>query len=224
MRWLAAVQYDARFACRAVLRSPRVTAAAVLTLALGVGFNTAIFSVVESLLLRQLPYGTPDRIVALTLRSSDRAVTDRVDAWLVRQWTTRARTLEGVAIHGDSQLLFHDRGGTEVMRGSRVSANYFDVLGVQMLLGRAFEPGEDRLTPAPVLVLTHDFWVRRFGQDTTIVDRTLNVDGRPYRVVGVLPERFDPLRMTNRAERPEYFAPASYDCDQCGTFTESSRD
>jgi len=216
MRWLAAVRYDARFACRAVLRSPRITAAAVLTLALGVGFNTAIFSVVESLLLRQLPYGAPDRIVALTLRSADGAANGSVDTALVRHWTTRATTLEGFAIHGDSQLLLHDRGGTEVMRGTRVSAGYFDVLGVHMLLGRAFEPCEDRLTPAPVLILTHEFWVRRFGQDATIVGRTLDIDGGPYRVIGVLPERFDPLRMTNRAERPEYFAPAAYDCDECG--------
>jgi putative ABC transport system permease protein len=198
------------------MRSPGATAAAVVTLALGVGLNTAIFSVVESLLLRQLPYGAPDRIVALTLLDSNGAHGGVVDAWLVRQWAARARTLDGIAIHGDSQLLLHDGGDTEVMRGTRVSASYFDTLGVPVLLGRTFQTGDDRLEPAPVLILTYDFWVRRFGQDTTIVGRALTIDGGPYRVIGVLPERFDPLRMTNRAERPEYFAPASYDCNPCG--------
>ncbi len=214
--WLTGLWYDTRFACRAVLRSPGATAAAVVTLALGVGLNTAIFSVVESLLLRQLPYGAPDRIVALTLLDSNGSHGGVVDAWLVRQWAARAQTLDGIAVHGDSQLLLHDGGDTEVMRGTRVSAGYFDTLGVHALFGRTFQPGEDRLEPMPVLMLTYDYWVRRFGHDTTIVGRTLNIDEGPYRVIGVLPERFDPLRMTNRAERPEYFAPASYDCDQCG--------
>lgn len=216
MPWLTALRYDARFACRAVLRSPSVSAAAVLTLALGVGLNTAIFSVVESLLLRQLPYGAPDRIAALTLLDSTGAPGGRVNAWLVRQVAARARTLDGIAIHGDSQLVLHDAGDTEVLRGTRVSAGYFDTLGVHMLLGRTFQRGEDRLDPTPMLILTYDFWTRRFGQDSTIVDRALNVDGVPYRVIGVLPERFDPLRMTNGAKRPEFFAPASYDCDPCG--------
>ena len=215
MRWSAAVRYDARIACRAVFRSPNVTIAAVLTLALGVGLNTAIFSVVESLLLRQLPYGAPNRIVALTLRDAVGGDSDRVNAWLVRQWSARNRTLESLAVHGDSQILLHDRGGTEVMRGTRVSADYFDTLSVPMLLGRTFHRGEDRGEPAPLLILTYEFWRRRFGEDATIVGRTLNVEAGPYRVIGVLPERFDPLRMTNRAERPEYFAPAFYDCDEC---------
>jgi putative ABC transport system permease protein len=218
MRSPSDVLYDARFACRAVVRSPSVTAAAVFTLALGVGLNTAVFSVVESLLLRQLPYGAPDRIVALTLRDSNGAGNGGVDAGLVRRWAARTRTLESLGIHGDSQLLLHDAGDTEVMRGTRVSADYFDTLRVHMLLGRTFQAGEDRLDPAAVLILTHDYWVRRFGQDPTIIGRTLDVDGGPYRVVGVLPERFGPLRMTNPAERPEYFAPASYDCDQCEGF------
>src|SRR5579872_632461 len=216
MKWLGALRYDARFACRAILRSPSATVAAVLTLALGVGLNTAIFSVVESLLLRRLPYGAPDRIVALTLLGARGTQDDRLNAWLVRQVAARTRTLDGFATHGDSQLVLRDSGDTEVLRGSRVSAGYFDTLGVPMLLGRTFQRGEDRLEPAPVLILTYDFWARRFGQDTTIVGRTLKIDGGPYRVIGVLPERFDPLRMTNSAERPEYFAPAAYDCDQCG--------
>src|SRR5579859_6467458 len=182
MNGFGALRYDARFACRAILRSPSATVAAVLTLALGVGLNTAIFSVVESLLLRQLPYGAPDRIVALTLLDARGTHGDRLNAWLVRQVAARARTLDGIAIHGDSQLVLHDSGDTEVMRGSRVSAGYFDTLGVPMLLGRTFQPGEDHLEPAPVLILTYEFWAGRFGQDTTIVGRTLNIDGGPYRV------------------------------------------
>ena len=215
MRWIAAWWYDARFACRTVLRSRGATGAAVLTLALGVGLNTSIFSLVESLLLRQLPYGAPDRIVALTLVDSTGAHSDRVNAWLVRQLAARTRTLESIAVHGDSQLVLHDRGDIEVMRGTRISADYFDTLGVPMVLGRGLERGEDRLTPASVLILTYEFWNRRFGGDTTVIGRTLDIDGGPYRVIGVLPARFDPLRMTNRAERPDYFAPASYDCDEC---------
>jgi putative ABC transport system permease protein len=206
---------DVRSGLRMMRRHWGTTLVLAMTLALGVGLNTAIFSVVESLLLRQLPYGAPDRIVALTQVDATGSRGERVDAGLVRQWAARARTLDDVAIHTDSQLLLKNGTDTEVMRGTRVSASYFEALGVQMLLGRPFQSDEDRLTPAPVLILTYDFWVRRFGQDVTIVGRVLDIEPGPYRVIGILPEGFDPLRMTNRAERPEFFAPASYECDSC---------
>src|ERR1051325_5378891 len=135
MRWSAAVRYDTRIAYRAVLRSPNVTIAAVLTLALGVGLNTAIFSVVESLLLRQLPYGAPDRIVALTLHDAVGGDSDRVNAWLPRPCVARAAGGAGFLCAA---------GGRPVLVGGR---------------SRGEEEGGE---PAPLLILTYEFWRRRF--------------------------------------------------------------
>lgn len=200
---------DVRFALRTLRKTWVVTAAAVLCLALGIGLNTAIFSVVQSVLLNQLPYREPDRIVALSAVDSAHESTDRVGSWLVDEWRHRSRSLELVSVFDDSQLNLTESGEAEVLRGMRVSHEYFETLGVDARLGRTFARDEDRARPAPVIVLTHGLWVRRFGADPVIVGRMIEIDGRlSYRVIGVLPASFHPLRMSNPAESPQYFAPA----------------
>ena len=199
---------DARFAIRALRRAPVVTAAALLTLALGVGLNTAIFSVVQAVLVDQLPYRSADRLVAVTLESSD--ARGRVPGWVVDEWGRRGRTMTRFAAYDDSQLLLREAGRTDVLRGMRVSAGFFETLGVDVAAGRGFRPEDD--TPrANVLVLTHELWTSRFGADAGVIGRVVNTDGVPYRVIGILPPGFQPLRMSNAAERPQFFAPLGLD-------------
>src|SRR6266850_6494081 len=205
---------DLRFAVRQLRNAPTLTSIAVLTLALGVGLNTAIFSVVESVLLNQLPYRDPARLVTLVQRDPANPRADEVGGWTVRELRARSRLLEHVAIYGDAQLMLTENGDAEVLRGMRASAEFFDTLGVSMLLGRTFVSEEDRWPRANVVILGHDLWVRRFGADPQIVGRTLTLSAAPYRVIGVLPADFHPLRMSNPAEVPQFFSPAGYDANQ----------
>ena len=103
-------------------------------------------------------------------------------------------------------LVDHDEA--DVLRGMRVSPDFFDTVGVDVLMGRAFLPEEDRAQRSNVIILTHDLWMRRFEGDPNTVGRILSLNAQPYRVIGILPSSFHPLRMTNPAEIPQFFAPA----------------
>jgi putative ABC transport system permease protein len=196
---------DARFAARTLRRAPMVAAAAIVTLGLGVGLNTAIFSVVHAVLVNQLPYHDPAALVAVTFDSSDPR--GRVPVWMTYEWSRRSRTIQRFAAYDDSQLLLRDGGRTDVLRGMRVSAEFFEMLGVDPALGRTLRPEDDRVPRANVLVLTDSLWRRRFGGDPAVIGRTLDIDGQqPCRVIGVLRADFRALRMSNPAEIPQYFA------------------
>ena len=210
-RWFEIAGQDLRFAIRALRKAPIVTAAAILTLALGVGLNTAIFSVVKSVLLNQLAYRDPSEIVALAQTNSTNTHGDGVEGRTVNEWRNRSRSFESISAYGDAQLTLVENGDAEVLRGMRVSFEFFDTLGVSMQLGRAFLPEENRPPRANVIILTHDLWFRRFGADPLIVGRVLQLNAEPYRVIGVLPSSFRSLRMTNPGEIPQVFAPAGYD-------------
>ncbi|HEV8346194.1 MAG TPA: ABC transporter permease [Vicinamibacterales bacterium] len=210
-RWFEVLAHDLRFGARTLRKAPAVTGAAVLTLALGVGFNTAIFSVVESILLNQLPYRDPAAIVTLTQIDSTHSAAAGVGEWTVNEWRRRSRSLETISTYNDAQLMLTGSGDADVLRGMRVSAEFFDTLGVKMLLGRAFVPEDDRSPRANVIILSHELWSRRFGADPSIVGRLLQLNAAPYRVIGVLPADFHPLRMSNPAETPQFFSPAGYD-------------
>jgi predicted permease len=199
---------DLRFAARTLWQAPGITAAAVLTLALGVGLNTAIFTVVKSLLLNQLPYRDPDRLVSVRLEDAIGAQPAHVPDIVVEEWRTRAAAVESLSIYGDAQLTLADGGEAEVLRGTRGSQEFFDTLGVTMLFGRGFAAGEDGTPRANVIVLSHALWSRRFAADPGVIGRTLRMDGGGYQVIGVLPADFQPLRMSNPAESPQFFAPA----------------
>jgi putative ABC transport system permease protein len=211
IRWFESVVHDLRFAVRTLRKAPTATATAVLTLALGVGLNTAIFSVVRAVLLNQLPFRDPAKIVALALTDSTATHADGVGGWTVHEWRTRSESLESVSVYRDGQLTLVENGDAEVLRGMRVSVEFFDTLGVRMPLGRTFLPEEDRAPRANVIILSHDLWSRRFGADPHIVGRVLQLNGQPYRVIGVLSADFHAPRMTNPAEIPQVFAPAEYE-------------
>ena len=195
---------DLRFAVRTLRHTAGITAAAIATLALAIGLTTAISSVFESVLLRQLPFEHPERVVSVSMQSSDPR--GRVSMSLLTEWQRRAAAFESFAAYDDSQLLWRNRGQTEVLRGMRVTAGFFRTLRVNVALGRDLEPTDDP-SSGDAIILTHDLWERRFGADRAVVGRTLDADGGPKRIIGVLPANFHGLRMSNPSEIPEYFAP-----------------
>jgi putative ABC transport system permease protein len=179
---------DVRYAVRAMLRTPAFTAIAVLTLALGIGANTTIFSVVRSVLLRPLPFPEPERIVELieTRKGRDtEASFAHANFWDVRDMN---RTLEAVgAISWNSMNL---SGGAEPQRLSVASASvgFFQALGVQPFAGRLFLKGEDDPgADARIAILSHAFWTTQFGGDRTVLNRPITLDRESYRVIGILP-------------------------------------
>jgi putative ABC transport system permease protein len=184
---------DVRYAVRALAQRPGFTIVAVLTIALGVGANTAIFSVVNAVLLRPLPYPDADRLVMVwtTTGSGNNAA-----AWPEYvDWRAQSHSFEEMAVwRGQSVSL---TGGAEPERvaGAFISASFFDVVGARPQLGRTFRPEEtDPATTAPVAVISHGLWTRRFGADPGILGRTLVLNGQPRTVVGVLGPEFEPGR------------------------------
>jgi predicted permease len=211
IRWWDHALLDARFALRMLRRSPGFSATAVLTLALGVGSTTAIFSVVKAVVLNQLPYRDPERVVALAQAGPDTQKRDNVSARTAIEWRSRSRSLESLSLYGDGQGTLVENDEAEVLRGLRVSFEFFETLGASVARGRTFLPEEDRAPRANVVILTHDLWLRRFGGNPDIVGRLLQLNAQAYRVIGVLPADFHPLRMSNPAETPQIFMPLGYD-------------
>src|SRR5829696_3588748 len=184
---------DVRYAVRTLARQPGFAAVAVLTLALGIGANTAIFSVIDAALLRSLPYREPARLVHLweTKRSRDferreASYPDFLD------WRAQgAEVFEGLAGYTGRPVTLADAGEATRARGAAVTANFFDLLGVNAAAGRTFVGGEDGLEARRVAVLSHGLWRRRFGGERSAVGREVTLDGQAYTVVGVLPAGFD---------------------------------
>jgi putative ABC transport system permease protein len=185
--WLG---HDVRFAARSLCRRPMFTLAAVVTLGLGIGANTAVFSVVHGVMWRPLPYESPHELVALW---PDRAFSTRELVFL----RENARTLAGVATVASWSMALTDVPEPTQLRGARTSANVFTLLGVPPALGRTFVDEDVAEGARPVVILSHDTWVSRFGSDENLVGRSLTIDGRVHEVVGVMPqgfEIFDPTR------------------------------
>ena len=180
-----------RYAFRLLRKSPAFTAVAVLTLALGIGANTAIFSVVDALILQPLPLADPAHMVTVTASSAVRGVRD-YSLSLASYETLRDqnRLLSGVAAYtGDSLAL---TGGeiAEQLNAARVSPNYFDVIGTRPVLGRSFSPAEGAAGGYPVALISHSLWQRRYAADPTIVGRSIPLDQEAYTVIGVLPPEY----------------------------------
>jgi len=184
---------DLRYSYRSLLREPGFTAVAVLTLAIGIGANTAIFSVVNGVLLRPLPFTNPDRLVVLreVMPAFAQAYpTLPASAWHITQWQQRAKSFEGLAAVQTGSLALTGSGEPELLDSMRVSSSMFDVLGVVPALGRASLPGEDREGKERVALLSHSLWRRRFNADPAILGHTIELDSQPFTVVGVLPDWF----------------------------------
>jgi predicted permease len=185
---------DARFGLRTLRKTPVFTAMAVVTLALGIGASTAIFSVVRSVLMRPLPYPNADELVLLwEVSESGRQV--HVSTPNFRDWRERGRTLEGLAAHPSSAFWGRETvlGGTEAarVRIASVTRDFFPVLGVQPVLGRALNEEDHRFGAQPVVVVSYGFWERWLGGDRDLAARPLQISGQSVPVVGVMPRGFD---------------------------------
>jgi predicted permease len=187
--WLDQLRQDAVYAGRMLRRDPGFTAVALLTLAIGISATATIFSLLDGVLLSPLPYPAPDRLVRVYESLPE------VPAFPVRKHTLLSyrhdnHTLDGIAgfTRADLQLSLEDR--PEALRGLQISANYFAVLGMGPALGRGFTWAEER-GDAGVVVISDALWRRRFDADSTVLGRQVRLSGRPFTVVGVMPERFE---------------------------------
>ncbi len=182
---------DLRYAWRTLLRTPGFVAVAVLSLAVGIGANTTIFSIVSGLLFRPLPLPRPHDVVGIFTSDfsgppfGTSAYADYQDI------AARSQTLKGLAAHVMEPVSFSAQGATERLVAELVSANYFEVLEVRPALGRGFTPEEgDPLHPIPVVVLSDGLWRSRFGGDAGVLGRAITISGRPMTVIGVMPPGF----------------------------------
>ena len=176
---------DLRYALRSLLKSPGFALITVVTLALGIGANTAIFSVVNAVLLRPLPFREPDRLIVLRETYSGGAV-GTVSGPNFRDWRDRSRSFESMTASRGVTLAMAGEGEPEEVRGAQVSAEFFQVLGVDLLLGRGFAAGEDQGEPS-VAVVGERIWRDRFAADRGVLSRTIRLSGREYSIVGVAP-------------------------------------
>ncbi len=185
---------DLRYAVRTLARSPGFTIVAILTLALGIGANTAIFSVIEGVLLRPLPYPHADRLVTVfQVRAADRrqgVIGNTSPLAAFERWRTARRSFgEVTAYTGDAPVLARP-GAAERVNAYAVSANFFSMLGTRPVLGRAFAAAEDRPGAGPVAILSHRLWQSRFDANPAIVGRSITLDTTVYTIVGVMPADF----------------------------------
>jgi predicted permease len=190
-RSLEQLAQDLRFGARVLAKRPGFTLVAIITLALGIGANTAIFSVVNTVLLQPLPYKDADRLVMVWEDASQQGFphNSTTPANFI-DWREQNRVFEGMAAIGRESFNLTGVGEPEKIDGRRVSANLFDLLGVEPHLGRAFLPEEDRPGAGRVVILSYGLWQRRFGSDINIIEKPLTLNGEIFTVVGVMPPRF----------------------------------
>ena len=188
---MSAMLRDAYFALRALRRSPGFAAATTITLALSVGATTAVFGVVDAVLIRPLPVADPDRLVAVFEVNRERGIAQSPPSGPnYLDWRKEARAFTGLAAYRQESLTLTGVSSPDVLEGAGVSANFFDVLGIPPVLGRTFRPGDDEAGGAPIIVLSYGMWKERFGGKRDVLGRALTIDRQPYEVVGIMPESF----------------------------------
>ena len=192
LRWLEDLWQDSRFGVRMLVKYPGFTSIAILTLALGIGSNTAIFSVMNTLLLRSLPVKDPDELVLLANVSGGGPLAS-FSYPLYKQLRDGCHSLSGLLAAGNVSKRRLNAGGkeTELIRAQEVTGDFFSVLGVPAALGRTFTTEDDQVEhPQPVAVISHSFWQRRFGADPAVVGKTIMFEDTPLTIVGITPPGF----------------------------------
>jgi predicted permease len=184
--FLGAVLQDVRFALRTLHKNAGYTCAAVLTLALGIGANTAIYTVIDSVLLHPVPFANPDRLIAIYQKTA-RSEKNSIPYLNFLDWQKQTRTFESIAGWRTDGFAMTGRGDPEELMGMMVSENLFPVLGVQPRLGRSFTKDEDQRGGRRVAMLGEDFWTRRFSADGNIIGQKLTLEGNDYTVIGIVP-------------------------------------
>ncbi len=188
---------DLKYALRTLRRDPGFTAIAVFSLALAIGATTAIFSVVDSVLLRPLPYREPERLVTVSLDGS-------ITAPLFDAFRREARSIEQAALFVNWSFNLAGEGEPQRVPAARVSAGLFDLLGIQPLLGRAFTPDEDRSGHESVVLISQGLWKRQFGSDSRVLGRKVILNGAPHTIIGVMPAGF---QFPDGPELPSFVGP-----------------
>ncbi|HUR94292.1 MAG TPA: ABC transporter permease [Gemmatimonadales bacterium] len=202
---VGAVLADLRYAARRLRANPVFTAVSVLTLGLGIGATTAIFSAVNPVLFEPLPYPDPGRLVTISDVSAERTRLD-VTFGTFRELTQRSRSFSGLAVLKSWQPTVTGTEVPERVDGQRVSAGYLRALGVGPMLGRDFDAADDRPNGPSVVILGHGLWHRRFDGDRSIVGRIVSLDDNPYTVIGVMPAEFENVL----APSAQLWAPLQY--------------
>jgi putative ABC transport system permease protein len=205
------VLQNIRYAFRVLRKSPGFAAVAVLTLALGIGANTAVFSVVDAVMLRPLPYTDPERLVALW-EKDDRGLGSRSNvapANLV-DYVRATPAFDGLAGYASTSMSLTKAGEPDQLLGEAITWNLFAVLGVAPAVGRPFVAAEDRPGRERVVILTDALWRGRFAGDPSILGRSITLNGEPYEVVGVMPAGFQPLTQFGVPVPVTFFVPAAY--------------
>src|SRR5690349_10773905 len=206
---------DMRYGIRMLRKSPMVTLVAVVSLALGIGANTIIFSVVNAILLKSLPYPDAERIVLVwgntPAEGKDR---NQVSATDVDDWRQQNSVFEEVTTYGGWSAALLGTGEPEIIYGTQVGDGYFSLMKATPMLGRTFLPEEQEEGKDSVIVLGYGLWQRRFGGDPAIIGQKVNLSGRPHTVVGVMPADFQPLPTSLIDQRGELYRPVAEPRDE----------
>jgi len=189
---MSTLLHDLRYGLRMLAKNPGFTAVAVLTLALGIGANTAIFSVVNGVLLNPLPYPEPSQLVTLH-ESKPNFLYGSISYPNFRDWQKENHTFSSIAVARGYGFTLTGAGEPERVRAEFVSSDFFPLLGVRPLIGRTFAPGEDEIGAAPIALVSAGFWKRKFGSARDILGKGLTLDGKSYTIIGVIPASFDLL-------------------------------
>ena len=194
VRFLDDIWLDVRYALRTARKNPAFAATAVIVLALGIGGNAAMFSVIRAVLLKPLPYQDPDRLVHVSVDNPRvRTAGGAFTALRYEEMRKTARSFAGFGVFSrfTEDMALSGRGDPEMLKGARVSANFLDILGVRPVLGRAFIPEEDTPGGPPVAMISFRLWKRRFAADPKLAGKTALLNAVPYTIVGVLPAGFE---------------------------------
>jgi predicted permease len=187
--WMDDVRRDVRFGLRSLRRSPGFTIVAVLCLALGIGANAALFSVLNAVLLRPLPYPEPERLVRI-YETMEQLGPGSVAVPNYRDWVAQSTVFESLVAWQSGSRNLQASGEAQRLRTVEATANLFQMLHARPLRGRVFSPGQDEPGRSQVVVISEPLWRRRFGGDPSLVGRTIQLDGAPYTVIGVMPAAF----------------------------------
>ena len=196
---------DFRYAVRMMWRTPMFTAAIVLTVALAISANTAIFSVINAVLLRPLPFAEPNRLVQVA-EKNDKLNLPNFGASVLNflSWREQTQTFEELAAVGFATFTLSGAGEPEQLSGNRISPALMPVLGVGPVAGRGFGEDEEKPGAPAVAMIGEGLWARRFGRDPSVVGRTIRLNGKDFTIVGVTPEAFTGLYIF---DRPDFYVP-----------------
>ena len=191
---------DLRYSLRRLRRSPEFTAVALLSLAAGIGPNTAMFSILDEVLLKKLPAREPDRLVNVEYTQAQDGVHDGFSYRAYEEFRDRSQSLLGVFAHDGTSLALTIDGAPELARGAFVSGSYYSVLGVPAVAGRVFTSQDDRPGAAPVAVIRYEYWKRRFGLDPSVIGKAVNLKGIAFTIVGATPPGFAGYNLLDPAD------------------------